>query len=335
MLCRSLLRVRPRAPLVYGQLVRRSGTIPKASAAPDGFLSRIRAVIPANYFVHTGNVMLLLAVNMSDMLALRSLSVVASCCGIAYNLLQPKPLIPPATWGVFFVSCHLYRIHVLLMERRDIELDEVETVIWNSTFQHVFTKVQMRELLDIGERVHAKEGQVIAKAGEQSLYSMFLLADGEIKVESRQGTELGRSQAGEFINEFRYVRGKSGEPEPVTSSYSMSSIAIRWDTRKLDEYLQTRPEIACKLKGLFGMKMILKLERRNAEEDAKAYTTLIGGIVVDGEVTPAEMEHLKKVREVHELSLDVHRAALKSLGLSEEDFQKMVAKGASKAECEC
>jgi hypothetical protein len=42
-----------------------------------------------------------------DMLQLRSLSVTASCCGIAYNLLQPTPLWAPAAWGAFFISCHL------------------------------------------------------------------------------------------------------------------------------------------------------------------------------------------------------------------------------------
>ena len=42
------------------------------------------------------------------MLQLRSLSVTASFCGIAYNLLQPTPLWAPAAWGAFFISCHLH-----------------------------------------------------------------------------------------------------------------------------------------------------------------------------------------------------------------------------------
>lgn len=46
-----------------------------------------------------------------DMLQLRSLSVTASFCGIAYNLLQPTPLWAPAAWGAFFISCHLHLGH--------------------------------------------------------------------------------------------------------------------------------------------------------------------------------------------------------------------------------
>ena len=49
----------------------------------------------------------LLQQRQKDMLQLRSLSVTASCCGIAYNLLQPTPLWAPAAWGAFFISCHL------------------------------------------------------------------------------------------------------------------------------------------------------------------------------------------------------------------------------------
>lgn len=285
-----------------------------------------------NYFIHTGNFILLIAVNQTDMFALRGLSVLASGCGIAYNLLQPKPLLPAAIWGGFFLSCHAFRICLLLREQRDIDLDETEQALWESTFQTVFTKMEMRELLDVGRRVEASEGRVIAQAGAPSQYCLLLIAHGQVKVESAQGSELARSGPGDFLNEFRFVRGQCSDPEPVTSTFSSHSTAIQWDMRELQEYLESKPAVQQKLKSLFGLKMILKVERTNDSQDFKAYVNVLSGVVAHNVVMPAKLAHLDHFRDTRKISSDAHRRALQELGYTEEQYDRMIRLG---RRCKC
>ena len=68
-----------------------STTAAKADCA--GWLAKCRA--NPTVFVHFGNCIVLLAINQTDMLQLRGLSIGASFFGIAFNMLQPKPLKAP------------------------------------------------------------------------------------------------------------------------------------------------------------------------------------------------------------------------------------------------
>ena len=103
--------------------------------------------------------------------------------------------------------------------------------MWDTTFQNVFTKVQMRELLQLGTRWEAPEGEVIAQAGQPSRRTLLLLSHGAINVRDPKGNERCKVGPGEFVNEFRYVRGRDDDPEPVTTTFSAPSFAIRWELK--------------------------------------------------------------------------------------------------------
>ena len=96
----------------------------RCSSSYSRSVARVREICSgkAHWFVHAGNGIVLVAINQTDMLRLRYMSVAASCFGMAYNLLQPKPLIAPAAWGAFFVCCHAYQISVLLREQQETHL---------------------------------------------------------------------------------------------------------------------------------------------------------------------------------------------------------------------
>ena len=49
----------------------------------------------------------------------------------------------------------------MIIDRQEIELDEVEKPLYEKTFSHVMTKVQMRDLLGCGARREAQAGEVL------------------------------------------------------------------------------------------------------------------------------------------------------------------------------
>jgi hypothetical protein len=130
---------------------------PAAAAAADNpqkvallstVLARCRA--HSSYFVHFGNCIVLMAISQTDMMNLRALSIGATMCGIAYNLLQiPRPLVAPAMWGIFFIGCHSYQILELLRERQEVKLSAVEKDAYEQAFLRFgFTQRQFLDLLE-------------------------------------------------------------------------------------------------------------------------------------------------------------------------------------------
>jgi hypothetical protein len=91
-----------------------------------------------------------MAMTSSDMLPLRCFMVGASSCGILYNLLQPKPLIPPAAWGIFFIAGHGLQITRLLLARQHITMDDREHELYERAFMPFgFSPRAFTQLLEV------------------------------------------------------------------------------------------------------------------------------------------------------------------------------------------
>ena len=119
-----------------------------------------------SYFVHFGNCIVLLAINQTDMMHLRGLSIGASCCGIAYNMLQPNPLVAPALWGVFFIGCHTYQISILLREQQEVRLSDDEEAAYQRAFVRFgFTPRQFLDILEAAQPPPPAEGGAFATHG--------------------------------------------------------------------------------------------------------------------------------------------------------------------------
>ena len=77
---------------------------------------------PGSIFLHIGTSTALLGFCVTDPLFLRSCSVFASTCSMAYNLTRSPPLINHCVWGGMFISVNLYHIYFLQKERQDVML---------------------------------------------------------------------------------------------------------------------------------------------------------------------------------------------------------------------
>ena len=62
-----------------------------------------------NYFIHTANVLLLVAYSVRDILWLRLFAVGASLISLPYFVLQPTPQWPPIAWSVVFAEINSFQ----------------------------------------------------------------------------------------------------------------------------------------------------------------------------------------------------------------------------------
>jgi len=215
------------------------------------------------YFVHAGNIIVLIAINQTDMMNLRCFSVVATCLGIGYNLLQPKPLLAPAAWGVFFIACHLYRILGLLRERRHLTLHEAQEEAYGLVFkEHGFTRRQFLDVLEAASgRWHTfAEGEYVHRKGDERP-RIHCILDGEVTMISVTNDAMAKYHPGKggWLGEFY---DPCLEKNSAKSSTGDGASQLSWQcTHKAADWSAERPCMPCRT--LSGTYPTLRCERKD------------------------------------------------------------------------
>ncbi|CAE8658987.1 unnamed protein product, partial [Polarella glacialis] len=170
-------------------------------------------------------------------------------------------------------------------------------------------------------------GTVVAQAGMPIERRVLVLASGKM-VQTRHGEQIGEVEPGDFWNEFQLLERsrRTGAVHKVSTSFSCKSNVIEWETSVLSEYLINRPELRQKLQELWAEGLNLKLDRRNAHANERAYVDILRGILCKGVVGETEFAFLKHVRKVHDIPEHCHVDALHELGYTEPEFVALVAK---------
>jgi hypothetical protein len=138
------------------------------SARFHDFLNTARTRINPSYVIHFGNGLAVIAMGSSDMLELRTFSMCSSTCGVAYNLLQPKPLWVPVGWGVFFICGQAVQIVRLLLSKTSVTFTEEEHYLYEHAFMPFgFTPKQYSALIKHAPPVRHefKPGELVVTEG--------------------------------------------------------------------------------------------------------------------------------------------------------------------------
>src|SRR5439155_26421348 len=88
-----------------------------------------------NYFIHAGNVLLLVAYSVRDILWLRLFAVGAALISIPYFVLQPTMLWAPVSWTVVLAAINLVQSRRLFIERRPVKLTPEEAEVRRLVFR--------------------------------------------------------------------------------------------------------------------------------------------------------------------------------------------------------
>ncbi|CAJ1357701.1 unnamed protein product [Effrenium voratum] len=301
-----------------------------ALAGCEAVTLRERLSSKCHYFVHFGNCLVLLAINQTDMLQLRMLSVTASLFGMAYNLLQPTPLLAPAAWGGFFICCHLYYIVQLLRERAGITLDPDHEAAYEMAFMPFgFTPRQFLDLCQVADAQiqDLSCGGYFARKGEP-MDKINYLMEGEVMLISHTEDKMANISAGQgsWLGEFfDPAMAKDYWEKPRNHLVSFKCISRRCRSlglqrRSLQEAIAASPrltEAATKgqIKDLWG-----KLHGSHREHRRNTYCAMLELALADGKVDPTEVALLENWKSRHGIPEEDHQIKLAELGWTPEEF---------------
>jgi hypothetical protein len=193
--------------------------------------------INPNYFIHAGNVLLLVAYSVRDILWLRLFAVAASLITLPFFILQPKPLWAPLSWTVIFAGLNLFQSSRLLVERRPVKLTVEEEEVRRLVFRNLPPR-KMLQVLSIGSWITAEAGERLIETGK-SAEAISLIIRGRVRI-IQDGQVLGDLSGGHIVGSALTLSGAKAEVDAVVTEPIR---AIRWDVETLQRYLGSNPEI--------------------------------------------------------------------------------------------
>mmetsp|Transcript_28574 Transcript_28574/g.51935 ORF Transcript_28574/g.51935 Transcript_28574/m.51935 type:complete len:353 (-) Transcript_28574:170-1228(-) len=285
-----------------------------------------------SYIVHFGNVVALLAVSQSDMLYLRSLLVVSTCCGMAYNLTQPTPLWAPAAWGIVFLGMHLRQIHMLLKENEKLVLSTDEEALYEKAFMMFGCSPRhFKDLLcEVGARWCTWDKNTLVQKQGDSMEEINYLVEGTVLIISASGDPMHTVQGGKggWLGEM-YDPNQSEDywdkPHNWPVSFKCMSDQCRtvaFTRRALHEAFRGSPKLEqaatrAQISDLWG-----KLHGSLPDHRRNAYEGMLQVALSDGYLDPAERRMLEEYRQRHKITEKEHQEFLAKHGWSVDDFTR-------------
>jgi hypothetical protein len=189
-----------------------------------------------DYFIHAGNILLLIAYSVRDVLWLRLFAVAASLFCIPFYVLQPTMLWPPVAWSAVFAAINLFQSWLLFIERRPVKLTAEEEEIRRLALQGLPPR-KVLEVLRIGSWVTAEVGERLIERGKLP-DSISLIIRGKVRVE-KEGRMLGDLIPGNLVGSALILNGIPSNVDAVTVEPLR---AMRWQIGTLEKYLRANPE---------------------------------------------------------------------------------------------
>ena len=197
---------------------------------------KIMGFFTPDYFIHAGNILLLIAYSVRDVLWLRLFAVAASLFCIPFYVLQPKMLWPPVAWSAVFAAINLFQSWLLFIERRPVKLTAEEEEIRRLALQGLPPR-KVLEVLRIGSWVTAEVGERLIERGKLP-DSISLIIRGKVRV-AKEGRMLGDLIPGDLVGSALILNGIPSNVDAVTVEPLR---AMRWQIGTLEKYLSANPE---------------------------------------------------------------------------------------------
>jgi Cyclic nucleotide-binding domain len=190
----------------------------------------------SDYFLHAGNVLLLVAYSVRDILWLRLFAVAAAVITIPFFLLQPTILWAPIGWSCVFATINVIQSYRLFIERRPIQLTLEEQEVRRLVFPQLAPR-KVLQVISIGDWITAQVGEQLLENGKP-VVAICLIVSGKVRVIG-EGRVLGNLTAGNLVGSALLL---TGTPARVDALAVEPVRAVRWETKTLERYLSANPE---------------------------------------------------------------------------------------------
>ena len=212
-----------------------------------------------NYYIDIGNILLLVAYSVRDILWLRLFAVAAALVTIPYFVLQPAPLWVPVAWTVVFAAINLFQSFRLFIERRPVKLTADEEAVRRLIFQDVPPK-KVLQVLAIGSWTNLEIGERLIERGK-TVDAVWLIIGGKVRVAKSDSVFMDLAVGG-IVGDALLL---SGAPAAFDAVVVERLRAIRWEAGTLQRYLAANPETRILLQQYFERDLSEKVDYMGKE----------------------------------------------------------------------
>jgi hypothetical protein len=189
-----------------------------------------------SYFLHTANILLLVAYSVRDILWLRLFAVAASLISLPYFILQPEPLWEPIIWSSIFAAINSIQSWRLFVERRPVKLTPEEEEIRRLVFAELPSR-KVLQILSIGAWATLEIGEQMLERGK-SVGAISVIVRGKVRV-TRDDRVFGELVSGQIVGSALLLTGVTADVDAVVVEPVR---CMRWEVEPLDRYLAANPE---------------------------------------------------------------------------------------------
>jgi hypothetical protein len=189
-----------------------------------------------NAFIHTANILLLIAYSVSDVLWLRVFAVASSVIALPYFVLQPTPQRAPIAWTVVFAIINSFQAYRVFLARRPVRLTDEEEEIRRLAFPDLAPR-RFLEVLGLGSLDSVPDGARMLVAGEPA-QSLCLIVRGHVTV-TKNSRVLGELGAGDLVGSALLMTGVTADVDAVARAPVR---CLRWQPDTLERYLNAHPD---------------------------------------------------------------------------------------------
>jgi len=192
--------------------------------------------ISSDYFIHAGNILLLVAYSVRDILWLRLFAVAAALMSIPYFALQPVVLWAPVGWTILFAAINLLQSARLFMERRPIKMTAEEAEVRRLVFRDLPPR-KVLQVLSIGSWTTVERGARMLESGKIP-DTVSLIVHGKVRV-TENDRVIGEMGAGNIVGSALILTGGPANVDAIAEEPIRS---VRWQLETLQKYLEANPE---------------------------------------------------------------------------------------------
>lgn len=204
------------------------------------------------YLLHVANVVFLLSYLVKDILWLRLLTSLGGVLLMVWAFAQPQPLWASLAWNAVFLAINVWRIALLLLERRPVHLSDRDLGLYRRVFR-ALTPREFVQLLALGRWEEAKPEQRIVERARE-LDRLMVIASGRAAV--RVGERVVELGEGRFVGEMSFITGEA----PTADVVALDPIRyVSWPKAELRAFLAEHPALRAAWQAVLGADLVGKL----------------------------------------------------------------------------